>query len=131
NPNLNDCNNTWQFYYAQLVLRSAFVIDPKFVYSGDLISHAKLQLNPERVTYSINPRAKWNEGVPVTGSDFVFTMQTILNKAWDSKPTGGGITSRVGFDHTRCAKLSFCGTVFPFTYRTIFASCKALSSTYL
>jgi peptide/nickel transport system substrate-binding protein len=131
NPDLNDCNNTWQFYYAQLVLRSAFVVSPRFVYSGDLLTRARLQLNPQRLTFYINPKARWNDGVPVTANDFVFTMKTILNKAWDSKPTGGGITSRVGYDQIRSARIFNAGKAVTFTFGPNFADWKDLFTTVL
>jgi peptide/nickel transport system substrate-binding protein len=126
NPDLNDCNNTWQAYYTQLVLRSAYVVNPKFQYTNDLITGAKLQLNPERVTYTIKKNAKWNDGQQVTGNDFVFTMKTILNKAWDSKPTGGGIVSRVGYDQIVSSKVSGGGKTVMFTFKPNFADWKDL-----
>lgn len=126
NPELNDCNNTWQAYYTQLVLRSSFVVNPHFVYTNDLITKARLQLNPERVTYYINKKAKWNDGKPVTGNDYVFTMKTILNKAWDAKPTGGGIISRVGYDQIKSSKVSGHGKIVTFTFKPNFADWKDL-----
>src|ERR1700693_4638443 len=38
NPDLNDCNNTWQLYVSELVLRSVYVVNPKFVYTNDLVT---------------------------------------------------------------------------------------------
>jgi len=116
NNNLNDCNNTWANYYAELVIRGPYIVNPKFVYTNDLISNATLQLKPERVTYTIKPNAKWSDGKPVTAQDFVFTLQTIMNKSWDSKPTGGGIVSRTGYDQIKSSKVINAKTV-TFTYK--------------
>ncbi len=126
NPNLNDCNNTWQAYFTQLVLRSAWVVNPQFVYLPDLITKATLQLHPMRVTYYIKKQAKWNDGLPVTGNDFVFTLKTIMNKAWDSKPTGGGIVSRVGYDQIKSSKVFQGGKAVTFTFTPNFADWKDL-----
>jgi peptide/nickel transport system substrate-binding protein len=51
-----------------------------------------------RLTYHLNPKAKWNDGQQVSAQDMVFTLKTIMNKAWDSKPTGGGIVTRTGYE---------------------------------
>jgi peptide/nickel transport system substrate-binding protein len=131
NPFLNDCNNTWQLYFTQLVLRSAFVVNPKFQYVPDLVTGATLQMNPERVTYHIKKQAKWNDGTPVTGKDFVFTYRTIMNKAWDKKPTGGGIISRIGYDHIVKSQIGDGGKSVTFTFKPSFADWKDLFSTIL
>lgn len=124
NLNLNACNNTWANYYAQLVLRGVYMVDPKFTYVNDLVSKVSLQLNPQRVTYTIKPNAKWNDGTPVSGKDFVFTLTTILNKAWDSKPTGEGIVSRTGYD--QISKSSATAKSATFTFKTNYADWKDL-----
>jgi peptide/nickel transport system substrate-binding protein len=128
---LNDCNNTWAFYVQEQVLLSAFNTLPDFSYVPQLITRARIQLNPERVTYYINPKAKWNDGVPVSGNDFVFTWRTIMNKSWDAKPTGGGIVTRVGYQNITAAKVSGGGKVVTFTFKPNFADWKDLFGTVL
>jgi len=125
NLNLNDCNNTWANYYGQLVIRGVYMVNPKFTYTNDLVSNVSLKLNPERVTYTIKPTAKWNDGQPVTSKDFIFTLSTIMNKDWDSKPTGGGIVSRNGYDQISKAKANGAKSV-TFTFKTNFADWKDL-----
>jgi peptide/nickel transport system substrate-binding protein len=126
NPDLNDCNNTWQFYVSELVLRSVYVVNPQFVYTNDLVTKVSLQLHPQRVTYYIRPDAKWSDGQQVTGQDFVFTLKTIMNKAWDAKPTGGGIVSRTGYDQISGSRVSGHNKVVTFTYKANFADWKDL-----
>lgn len=126
NPDLNDCQNTWAVYYEQLVLRSAWIINPGYNYVPDLITKATLQLNPQRVTYYINPKAKWNDGTPVSANDFIFTLKTIMNKAWDSKPTGGGIASRVGYNQIVGEKVFGGGKNVTFTFKGNYADWKDL-----
>src|SRR5438105_10181477 len=126
NLNLNDCNNTWANYYGQLVLRGVYMVNPRFVYTNDLVTKVSLQLNPQRVTYNIRPNASWNDGKPVTAQDFVFTLQTIMNKEWDAKPTGGGIVSRTGYDQIKSSKVSNKNKTVTFTFKQNFADWKDL-----
>jgi len=123
---LNDCNNTWAFYVQQLVLRSAFLTKPDFSYVPDLITKATLKLNPQRVTYYLRKNAKWNDGKQVTATDFIFTWKTDMNKAWDSKPTGGGIVSRSGYDQIKgiSVKAGTGGKVFTVTFKPNYADWK-------
>jgi peptide/nickel transport system substrate-binding protein len=95
---LNDCNYTWAGYMMELMQRGPYVIQPNYAYKPDLISSARLQLNPMRVTYNIRKNAVWSDGKPVTAQDFIFTVRTIMNKAWDSKPQGSGIVGRNGYE---------------------------------
>src|ERR687888_914622 len=74
-----DCNAFWNVVFQTPVIRGAFLFTPKFQYKPDLISKAVLKLHPQRVTYYIRKNAKWSDGTPVTGKDFRFTWQTILN----------------------------------------------------
>lgn len=133
NVNLNDCNNTWALYYEQLVLRGVYMVNPQFVYTNDLVSKVSLQLNPQRVTYYIRPNANWNDGKPVTAQDFVFTLSTIMNKAWDAKPTGSGIVSRTGFDQIVPSKTKVFANnkAVTFTFKQNYADWKDLFSTIL
>lgn len=133
NLNLNDCNNTWANYYGELVLRGTYMVNPQFVYTNDLVSSVNLQLNPQRVTYNIRPDANWNDGKPVTAQDFTFTLSTIMNMAWDSKPTGGGIVSRTGFDQIVPSKTKIFNhnKSVTFTFKTNYADWKDLFSIIL
>jgi peptide/nickel transport system substrate-binding protein len=97
NVNLNDCNNTWAAWTAEQAIQGVYWRTPQFGYQLDLASSVKLQLNPMRLTYTINPKAVWSDGKPVTGDDMVFTLKTFMDKSIDTKPTGGGITTRAGY----------------------------------
>src|SRR3989442_3927020 len=74
-----DCGAFWNVVFQTPVIRGAYLFTPQFTYKPDLITKAVLKHNPQRVTYYIRPNAKWSAGVPVTGKDFKFTWQTILN----------------------------------------------------
>jgi peptide/nickel transport system substrate-binding protein len=75
-----DCAEFWNVMFDQGVIRGIFILTPKFTYKPDLISHYKVQLHPMRLTFYIRPKAKWNDGVQVTGKDFIFTWKEKLAK---------------------------------------------------
>jgi peptide/nickel transport system substrate-binding protein len=74
-----DCNAFWNVVFQTPVIRGAFIFTPSFNWKPDLISSYKLQTKPQRLTYHIRPKARWSDGVPVTGKDFRFTWQTTQN----------------------------------------------------
>src|SRR6478672_1493237 len=39
--------------------------------------------NPLTVTFAYKKSAKWSDGKPVTGKDFIATYRTIMNPKWD------------------------------------------------
>jgi peptide/nickel transport system substrate-binding protein len=73
-----DCGLFWNVVFDTPVIRSAFILTPKFTYKPDLISHYRLQQHPMRITYFIRKNARWSDGVPVTGKDFIFTAKEKL-----------------------------------------------------
>jgi peptide/nickel transport system substrate-binding protein len=125
NNNLNDCNNTWGAYVAEMVIPGVFTVKPDFSYVLDLASSAKLQLNPMRLTYTIKPEAKWSDGKPVSAQDMVFTLKTIMDKNIDKQPSGGGIVSRTGYELITKSKIVNAKTVM-FTFSKPFAGWKDL-----
>jgi peptide/nickel transport system substrate-binding protein len=81
------------------VLPSAFNVDAngQAVYDPALITQAELQsTSPETVVYTINPRATWSDGKPVTAADFVYTWQSERGTSGPvgapTKPGTGGAT---------------------------------------
>jgi len=55
--------------------------------------------NPLTVTFKYKASAKWSDGKPVSGADFVTTYKTIMNPNWD-------ITSREGWQDIASIKAS-------------------------
>src|SRR3954464_8441148 len=74
-----DCNAFWNVVFQTPVIRGAFIFTPKFTYAPDLITHYKFQTRPQRITYYLRKNAKWSDGVPVTGKDWIFTWKTAVN----------------------------------------------------
>jgi peptide/nickel transport system substrate-binding protein len=73
-----DCGDFWNGMFETPVIRGAFLFTPDFKYKPDLISRYTLKLHPMRVTYFIRQKARWSDGVPVTGKDWRFTWQTVM-----------------------------------------------------
>jgi peptide/nickel transport system substrate-binding protein len=114
----NDCGEFWNSVFLTPVLRGAFLIRPNFTYKPDIISKFKLQLRPMRITYYIRAKAKWSDGVPVTGKDFIFSWKAIMSAALKDH------VSQAGYDQIK--SVTGNGKVVKVTFRTPFADWKDL-----
>ncbi len=75
----------------QTLPRTLDYIDGQFTPSPLLASPPVLEPGPpERLTYRINPKAVWSDGVPITSSDFRYT--------WDQVVNGPNVGNKVGFE---------------------------------
>lgn len=64
------------------VLLPAFDVDARFQYRPRLVTGVDVSTKrPFTLTYRIRPQARWNDGVPVTASDFVFTHEARVKLA--------------------------------------------------
>ena len=78
NPNTATGDTLADHLVLSEVLPSAFAVDNlgNSVYDPALIVQAELQsTNPETVVYTINPKAVWSDGVPITAADFIYAWQ--------------------------------------------------------
>jgi peptide/nickel transport system substrate-binding protein len=114
----NDCGEFWNSVFLTPVLRGVFMIQPNFTYKPDLISKFKLQQAPMRVTYYIKAKAKWSDGVAVTGKDIKFTWQTIMD------PKIKDHVSQAGYDQIKSVVGS--GKVVKVTFSKPYADWKDL-----
>ncbi len=71
--------NTWaNNYVLGAVLPGAYhitaqgesAVNPNLVQQAELIS-----TTPETVVYTLNPKAVWSDGVPITAADFIYDWQ--------------------------------------------------------
>lgn len=115
------------------VLPSAFVTSSggEPVYDSALITQAELvSANPQTVVYTINPRAVWSDGRPITAADFAYAWQqqrgpapTLFGLEESGSPAAAttlgyrDITSVTGSNHGRTVTVVF---------RTPFADWKML-----
>jgi len=67
-----------------------------------------LQKEPLKATATYKANAKWSDGKPVTGADFLATYRTIMNPNWD-------IVSRQGYEDI--AKVQVKGKSFTVTFK--------------
>jgi peptide/nickel transport system substrate-binding protein len=119
-----DCNAFWNVVFQTPVVRGAYLFTPKFTYAPDLITKAKLQTRPMRITYYIRGNAHWSDGVPVTGKDWKFTWQTAINPkykehidplGWEDikSVVGNGKVVKVTFKRNYAAWRGLFGYVLP------------------
>jgi peptide/nickel transport system substrate-binding protein len=119
-----DCNAFWNVVFQTPVIRGAFLFTPKFTYQPDLITKAKLQTRPMRVTYYIRKNAHWSDGTQVTGKDWKFTWQTATNPkykehidplGWEDirSVVGNGKVVKVTFKRNFAAWRGLFGYVLP------------------
>jgi peptide/nickel transport system substrate-binding protein len=114
----NDCGEFWNSVFLTPVLRGAFLIQPNFTYKPDVISKFDLKLNPMRITYYIRKNAKWSDGVPVTGKDFIFAFKAVMSPALKDH------VSQAGYDQIK--SIAGNGKVVKVTFSTPFADWKDL-----
>jgi peptide/nickel transport system substrate-binding protein len=76
-----------------------------------------LSAKPLRVSFSYKQAAKWSDGRPVTGADFLFTWQTQMNRNWD-------ITSREGWEDI--SRVVARGKSVTVTFRRPYAAWKTI-----
>jgi peptide/nickel transport system substrate-binding protein len=122
NTALNCCSEYWAGVIGNTpAIRGAFLITGNLVYKPDLITHAKVGSNPFSVTYYIRKNANWNDGVPVSAADFLYTWHQIMNPNND-------VTGRSGYDQITRAKVANHGKTVTFFFKAPFADWQDLFS---
>jgi len=84
--------STWGVYTMEVeTMPQAFTSDGStFKATSVLDGDPKVEDNPEKITYKINPKAVWDDGQPITSHDFKYT--------WDQIVNGKDIYSKVGYE---------------------------------
>ena len=68
------------------------------VLNTELLTSVKVTTNPQTITYNINPKAVWQDGVPIDADDFIYNWQAqsgistytdVGGKAYDAASTSG------------------------------------------
>jgi len=78
------------------VLLPAFDVDARFTFRPRLVSGVTVSRRPPfTLTYHIEPKARWSDGVPITAADFVFTHAVSLARASSLNPDDRGLLRRV------------------------------------
>ena len=128
NGALDGCNNTWTSWTVGTSLRALYIIKPSFAIVPDMADgEAKVSRTGGKftLTIKIKKKAVWNDGVPVTVKDFVYTMQSYLDPKNE-------VAGRSGWDSIGSVKsLSKDGKTFRVIFKTPYAPWKVLLSTSL
>jgi len=61
-----------------LVWPQAYIINSSLqpVLNSELLTSVKETTNPQTITYTINPKAVWQDGTPINADDFIYNWQT-------------------------------------------------------
>lgn len=80
------CSLLWAEWMVDNLLPDAYHRAPDFTFVPEVLSgEAEVTLDPFRVTYRIREEAIWNDSVPVSARDFVFTWRSYIdprNQIW-------------------------------------------------
>ena len=79
-----------------------------------------VKAKPLTVRFAYKPAARWSDGRPITGADFRFTWQTMMNKTYD-------ITTRIGWEDI--SRVAASGKSVTVTFRRPYAAWKPLVAT--
>ena len=83
-------------FVAEKVLEPAFVVSPDYTWRPQLVSSVTITRKPPfTLTYRIQPRASWSDGVPVTAGDFVFTLRTMIAGKDELDPVSREVVEQV------------------------------------
>jgi len=107
------------FAVAEPVLAGAYHLTPDTTYVPDLIvGDPVVEEDPFRLTYTIKPEATWDDGTPVSATDFRFTWETAVDPDLD-------IGDRTGYALIESADIIDDKTI-EFTFSEPFAPFKQL-----
>jgi peptide/nickel transport system substrate-binding protein len=100
NPLLARCLGPGGFptlaFLAEKVLEPEFVVSPDFTWRPQLVSGVTFTRKPPfTLTYRIQPRARWSDGVPVTARDFVFTLRARIARKDQLDEATRGVVEQV------------------------------------
>ena len=128
NGALDGCNNTWTSWTVGTSLRALYIIKPNFSIVPDMADgEAKVSRTAGKftLTVKIKKKAVWNDGVPVTVKDFVYTMQSYLDPKNE-------VAGRSGWDSIGSVKpMSKDGKTFRVIFSKPYAPWKVLLATSL
>jgi peptide/nickel transport system substrate-binding protein len=110
------------------VLPSPYVVQSNgtLMENSALIGSAEpLSLNPLTVVYTLNPKAVWSDGVPITAKDFKYAWQ---QQRGDPGGTTTGVVSIAGYRDIASVQGSNGGHTVTVKFKTAFADWQSLFS---
>ena len=93
---LGSCSgSSWGYWIGNVTtMPKVYTVDANnnYVLGNVMASAPKVDPGPpEKITYKINPKAKWSDGVPITSADFKYV--------WDQVAHGTDIYTTVGYSN--------------------------------
>jgi peptide/nickel transport system substrate-binding protein len=90
----------------QLDLSGTFTASPMLV-EAPTLTNGELSQNPFIVRFRISPKALWEDGSPITGSDFSFTWRAIMNTTGAYDKHGYDLITSIDTTDLSTAVISF------------------------
>jgi peptide/nickel transport system substrate-binding protein len=113
------------------VLPSPYLVDstgavasnPNLILQSELVS-----TKPETIVYTLNPKAVWSDGVPITARDFIYSWQ---QQRADAPDDPNSVASVEGYRDIASVKGSDKGRTVTVVFHTLFADWQMLFSDLL
>jgi peptide/nickel transport system substrate-binding protein len=126
NPNAPSGNTPGTRLLLGAVLPSPFYVDsqgmpaanPNLIVQSELVS-----TKPETIVYTLNPKAVWSDGVPITATDFVYAWTEQRGEPVVSSPD---VTSIAGYRDIASVTGSNGGHTVTVKFKTTFADWQSL-----
>ncbi|HLG66969.1 MAG TPA: ABC transporter family substrate-binding protein [Acidimicrobiales bacterium] len=128
NPNASGEPSWASELVLEAVLPSAFSVDDKGLSAGnlDLVTQAELtSTDPQTVVYTLNPKAVWSDGVPITAEDFRYAWLQQRGTGLLGQPTPQAASS-LGYRDIRSVTGSDHGRTVTVVFRQPFADWQSL-----
>ena len=126
NPNTIEGDNPGTLTVLGAVLPSPFVIDGNGIPqpNSELIESAEpVNLSPQTVVYTLNPKAVWSDGVPISAADFKYAWEEQRGDPVASSPD---VTSIAGYRDIASVIGSNGGHTVTVKFKNDFADWKSL-----
>jgi len=113
------------------VLPSAFVAEPGggLVLDQAVVLQAEpVNLHPETIVYTLNPRATWSDGVPITAADFIYAWK-MQRGSGEAPGAATGIApdvSTLGYRDIRSITGSHGGRTVTVVFKSLFSDWQML-----
>jgi peptide/nickel transport system substrate-binding protein len=108
------------------VLPSPYTVDPQGSVSQNqnLITQGEVvSLKPETIVYTLNPKARWADGVPITAADFIYNWQ---QQRSDPSAAQDTVATILGYKDIESVKGSNSGRTVTVKFKTPFADWEML-----
>lgn len=131
NPNTPSGDTTATLTVLAGVLPSPYVVDANGMPTpnSELIASAEpLSLNPLTVVYTLNPKAVWSDGVPITAADFKYAWE---QQRGDPDGSSTDVVSIAGYRDIASVTGMNGGHTVTVKFKTVFADWQQLFSNLL